>query len=440
MGLTPRDALDRTLRLARDLLGPDASDGVIVSALLGTRVCIVADGTNAASNAAQSAICTLVGLVLACGMQVRLVIPRVAVTRPQPPIVGDDLAEALVDYGADSVPGASVCVDTSSRDGDLVFVIGDAQWHGAAAAAWRLQASAWSGSITPVEAAAQPLREPFPLGALGAATAAAAEPFRHALRTVAERTRCDVSEPELLVTARMVVAKLAPERAPTPPVNLGRVDFISGGAIVSACFHALLRVPTISMDARVFEPQTLDGTNLNRYPLARRSQLGMRKVDVLEHWARFAGVSVDGRERRLTTAALATERLADRVVVGTDNVESRWLVQGTWPAWLGVAGTAGLMVMASEHIPGTPCAGCLHPCSEQDELDVAIPTVSFVSYWAGLLLAARLVRDQVVGHISAEQQATLLWAGRMDGRYAWSDLPVPRQDSCPVSCHETCKC
>lgn len=74
--------------------------------------------------------------------------------------------------------------------------------------------------------------------------------------------------------------------------------------------------------------------------------------------------------------------LAPRVCVGVDDIPSRWAVQREWPNWLCVGATSHLEVRVSAHVAPGPCAGCAHP--EDEELPGEIPTISFVSYWAGL--------------------------------------------------------
>src|SRR5207302_10789968 len=140
----------------------------------------------------------------------------------------------------------------------------------------------------------------------------------------------------------------------------------------------------------VFEPQNLAVSNLNRYVLMRRSMGELAKTLMAERWAR-PEVTIVGHRLHIDEQTVASiGPWSPRVIVGTDNVSARWLVQRSWPKWLAVAGTAGFMVLASEHEPGQPCAGCVHAWTEDVTRDV--PTASFVSYWGGLLAAVRLLR------------------------------------------------
>jgi hypothetical protein len=63
-----------------------------------------------------------------------------------------------------------------------------------------------------------------------------------------------------------------------------------------------------------------------------------------------------------------------------------------------------------------------------------IPTVSFVSFWAGLALVVRLVREVIGQPYGAERQHLWLTPLRMDLRHAAMWSRVPAQRDCPVSC------
>jgi hypothetical protein len=89
------------------------------------------------------------------------------------------------------------------------------------------------------------------------------------------------------------------------------------------------------------------------------------------------------------------------------------MIQAMVPSWLGVGATSHTMVIVSEHTPGGACAGCTHPVVE-DAVEV-IPTVSFVSFWAGFLLAMRFRLLAMGIAMPADQQVTTLWPLRFGG-------------------------
>jgi hypothetical protein len=56
-----------------------------------------------------------------------------------------------------------------------------------------------------------------------------------------------------------------------------------------------------------------------------------------------------------------------------------------------VSGTSHFFAMAASHHPAGPCTGCTHPIDEC--ADDPIPTISFVSLWAGILRALDLLNE-----------------------------------------------
>jgi hypothetical protein len=158
----------------------------------------------------------------------------------------------------------------------------------------------------------------------------------------------------------------------------------------------------------------------------------MPKVQMLEQWQR-PGFVITGHQELVTEDVIGrAQPWARWVLVGTDNVETRWLVQASWPERLVVAGSAGFMVVVSEHDTTRGCAGCLHAWREEVGGDV--PTVSFVSYLGGLMAAARILRWSVAGPTPASEQATEAWADRLDGDHGFRNVGVPRINACPVGC------
>jgi hypothetical protein len=123
--------------------------------------------------------------------------------------------------------------------------------------------------------------------------------------------------------------------------------------------------------------------------------------------------------------------LGQTVLVGVDDIPSRWRAQGTGPAWLAIGGTDRFTVQVSEHRPGEACAGCLHPAARDD--DGPIPTVAFVSFWSGLLLAVRLLRMIPGGPGPAWEQQRLFTTLRPES-WAYTAYPVAPNPGCPVEC------
>jgi len=226
--------------------------------------------------------------------------------------------------------------------------------------------------------------------------------------------------------------ELAPEESPiSHNISLGQFDCISGGAITSSALFVLARIPGVSGYARVIEPDIADLSNLNRYPLQRRSHVGMRKVDVLEKM-HLGGLKVTGLP--LTFAfppPVEIGPLAENVLVGVDNIPSRWDVQRATRNWLGIGATTHWSAMASFHKNGLACARCLH--SRDDGVLARIPTVSFVSFLSGLLLALYFVRHVSGGIFAKYAEYVYLTPTRPEA--IWCS-PIKKNKNCPICYHD----
>jgi hypothetical protein len=207
--------------------------------------------------------------------------------------------------------------------------------------------------------------------------------------------------------------------------TLPRAEIVSGGAIGNALVFALLRAPAVEGVLGILDDDRNDLTNLNRNVMLRRSQEGAFKVESLASQA-------TGRIR-LVPRILRYEAgitLCPSVLIGVDHIPSRWAAQTAGPGWMGVGATAGFCVQVSEHAAEQACAGCLHP--EEGEGGMGpIPTVAFVSFWAGLLLAIRWLRH--LGGSSDPHQQTYFSPLRPEG-WLYSGLGVAAHHGCPVGC------
>ncbi len=176
--------------------------------------------------------------------------------------------------------------------------------------------------------------------------------------------------------------QLFPELDDGLALDLGHVDAIGGGAITHGLVYCLLRVPRLLVQLRVVEEQPCELSNVNRYAVLRASDEGELKIDQLETTA-TSEIQIDGVPGLFTMDTRdALLPLADRVVVGVDDVEARWWVQAERPTWLAVGATGNHLAQLTTHVPQGPCAACAHPVTLPPQ---TIPAISFVSFWAGLL-------------------------------------------------------
>ena len=427
--MIPEHALDRTARLINmDLFAGKVSAEQIIDGLLGTTVRIRADAANLSSANGQTALCTLFGQIAMMGIGIDLDIPERPLLIPQPPLRGDELRAALLDYARDLVPGMRC--ESGLGAADLSFVLGDGTSM-RTTNVLRVTGIDWSCAVGPADQI--PRRRwdgDWPVGALLAAVAAAPEALRAALQRIASATGHRLStefDSKPGTTVRIDLSNWAIQRG---RLDLGRVDVISGGAITNATIYAILRVPELSADLRVIEPETIDLTNLNRYPLARRSDEEQPKARVLEGYSRVS-FQISGILARFDDSWSALlGSLAPRVLVGADQIPVRWAVQKAAPRWLQVSGTSHFFAMASSHHPDGPCAGCAHPIDEDG--NEPIPTISFVSLWAGILQALDLL-NEASGPPTAGYYTMCYPFGLSGGR------PILRGAldgvaSCPVGC------
>jgi molybdopterin/thiamine biosynthesis adenylyltransferase len=208
--------------------------------------------------------------------------------------------------------------------------------------------------------------------------------------------------------------------------SLGRLDVISAGAITHGMLFALLRVPGVDAALRVFDDDEFDWPNLNRYLLGRRSSRGENKAMLLAANS-HGDLRIEAVPRRYDDNLATRAQLADRVAIGVDDIPSRWRAQRHAPGAVVVGATSHFEVVVSEHFPGTACAGCLYPDGAGDGRP--IPTVSFVSAFAGILQAYRLLDAP-----RREARQTRAAPVNLAGSELVSELGVMPRRGCSAGC------
>ena len=265
------------------------------------------------------------------------------------------------------------------------------------------------------------------MGSMASATLAATEAFKLALRGLPLRSSC---HHEFVRASRSSGWDFASGEALGTEFDLGTIDFISAGAISQAALYVLDRIPRIRMRGRIFDDDITASSNLNRNMLSLADDVGRAKVEVVVGCCQQLGL--EPISARYGSGNLECERLAPRVVVGVDDIPSRWEIQRREPAWVAVGGTSHFSVSSSTHRLGQPCSGCLHPVDEPGPN--VIPTVSFVSFWAGLTTVMRLLQEAAGRPCPPGRQHLWLSALRMDLQKAAIWSPVPARSDCPVKC------
>lgn len=423
-------ALDRTLLLMRDHLMPIATDAALIDALSNTRILIAADWYNVCTQEGQDCLVATISLVARSGATIYLDIPNVDLIGLQPPLRLPLLLDALLDLGRDIIPGCEFIVGHPPVPPDLTLLLGDTTIVGSMGPALNLSGDAWFGRIGSEGNRWKRVDSPF--GALAASGLAAGEAFKVSMRKLGHLAASARTFDEVFSPTTEALVRIAPTGTPLPSNRLGNVDFVSGGAITQNALFALARIPHVKGRARIIEPQDLELSNLNRYPLLRRSGVGRSKISDLTDLDLDSLVLEGEKAYYQEMEHHANSDSHGTVLVGVDDISVRWAVQRSRPRWLGVGATSHYSAMASFHHYGLPCAGCVHP--RDTEPDGHIPTVAFVSHWAGLWLASLFVRQLSGEKLSSRAQ--VLYSSLLQPANAgavWISAAAPRED-CPLAC------
>lgn len=424
--MTLRDALDRTLLLLRDEIQEGVEDDVLLAALTGTRVALIADEANLSTHSAQTAFVTAAILMARSGHQIFLLAPDISLVGSQPPLERGNMIEQLLRVGRDLLPGIEFSTAPPAGEIDLAVAIGNSAIGVQARRRIRFNAEPWSGRIA-LESDRWPWSANWwPTGGLAAAGLSAVEAFKASMSKLRQFFRNPERAETVFAPTDELTVQLAPPDTPYRH-DLGNFDCVSGGAIINAALYALARIPGVSGNSRIIEPDFSDLSNLNRYMLLLRSHCERQKAKDLNEII-GAGLNLIAVPERFDEQHLdSILPLAPAVLVGVDDIPTRWEVQRANPLWLGIGATTHWGAMASFHRDGTGCAQCLH--REDDLGNARIPTAAFVSFWAGLLLATYFLRDVAGSPAPLHEQQIYLTPFRAENPFKAS---VARLLNCPT--------
>jgi proteasome lid subunit RPN8/RPN11 len=178
-----------------------------------------------------------------------------------------------------------------------------------------------------------------------------------------------------------------------PKIFLNDVLLVGAGAIGNCVAYSLASLPYGSGKLTVVDPERIDVTNLNRYVLATITELKMYKVDIIKSRLKekFDVKSFPGAYQNYPH-----RRKHSLVVTAVDDVRTRWDIQLDFPSVILNGGMYADSFTISRHddFLNKPCLGCLYPSSIEMH-PMKYPAASFVSMFAGALLAGEILKEHV---------------------------------------------
>ena len=419
------EQLSRTILLFQTDLGI-ANPAIVYRAITAPRISLIADSSVMNTLSGQVAISTAAMLMARSGHSVFIDAPDAPLIGYQPPMTGRTIHEAINSIGDRMIDGVSISIGCPLLLPDIAFVFGNGGTAMGVSAKRMVSVgwSDWSAELAPWPVQARCDPGDWPIGAMGAAVLAASEAAKLAGLSLARLAGSAGHFHELFAPTQAVRMLLAPDTTPRRP-DLGAFDMISAGAVSNAFFYALLRLPGANGSARAFDKDISDHPNRNRNMLLLPEFVERPKVELFKHFGQ--GISVDPVDRHFDESDLAS--LSDRIAVGVDDIPTRWILAKRRLDWMGVGATSHFNSMASVHYPHGACAACLHP---QDESLVGpTPTIAFVSFLAGLMMAADFLVD--VAQADASIVSHHRYVNAFQPGNPWESHVVPRAD-CPAKC------
>jgi hypothetical protein len=412
------EALSRSLDLLAEVVAPALTRADVDQALADARVRVIIEPGDLADATTQAAAYVLCGLLARSGISVEADFADVGLGIELPRLEGRWFGPAIARALPLMFPGSDLL--RPAEKADFVLAFGRAPVPDAVQPVVRLSAEALvaRGGATLSPTSWRPANA---LVALAAAGLGASEIHKAILRRASPQ-HLDMLEPRV---ASFEVPFTLPER-----IGLGNVDVISAGAITQNLLLVLAALPEVEGELQIFDRDVVALSNANRCPFVFIDRLEGHKVARIAEALprRLAVIPVPRHLDADTSARIAP---GARILVGADDIGARHLAQRLKPSWLGIGATSHFLALVSDHRPGLACAGCLHPHLGED-LEV-IPTVSVVSFWAGYLLALRLLAHSVGPGYPATRQVTNFWPLRPDALF---EHPLAFNANCPIGHRE----
>src|SRR5262249_50844491 len=145
-------------------------------------------------------------------------------------------------------------------------------------------------------------------------------------------------------------------------VDLGRVHLVGVGAVGSALVYALAHLPALAGQLHPIDNDRVDGTNLQRYVLMRRGDVGEPKPDVAARALRPRGLTLLPYLGSFAEFAEQHGRDLDLLVTPVDSEAGRRQLAAELPRAVLNAATGETTVTLSRHgfADGGACLRCLY--------------------------------------------------------------------------------
>jgi hypothetical protein len=223
--------------------------------------------------------------------------------------------------------------------------------------------------------------------------------------------------------------------------NIGRVLLVGAGSVGSAAAHWIKTIG-LHLDLQIIEADTVKVENFNRSPVFGKANYGMNKARALkEHLRGTSAVVMNTVEAWWHEAIQEQGRPeADIWLPLANDFNVRWSMQNNLPPLIIHASTGkNWLANFGRHIPNhDDCLADRFPNDAHDEaltcsigpitrttetVDAALP---FLSFFAGLLVAADLARLTMPGYPSTPNYAAFDFGSTMSTIQQWDRKPQPQ--------------
>jgi hypothetical protein len=352
-----------------------------------------------------------------------------------------DLVDAILSQMRDADPFGSFAVVHSPIQAHIALVIG--QWHLdiPASAKVFIDAVDWLASIS--------YTRPPPLlvgddrnwfGAIAAACLGTAQMFKVAVEVPRDRFfREGIFD---LFSMKWIDGDAQRQPAPWPSdMNVGSVLMVGSGSVASAAAYCM-RLVAMAGHVAIVDKDVVKIENFNRSPIFGRSNFRLPKAEAVANYLQGSSLKTEALPMWWNDFVSRQQRNSfdfDVWLPLANEFNVRLSMQNNVPPLMIHASTTGNWgINHGRHVPGRDdCLADRFPsgvfkddltCAEgevrtqETTIDAALP---FLSLFAGLLIAADLVRAQLPGYPQVPNFAFFDWYGAFDTIHAWDRKPRP---------------